>query len=374
MNSGVPGGGGPTIVFLAPNWLGDVVMSMPLLNLLRSATFGSAAAQARLVLAVRGRWAPLFAADPRLDGLLPVARTGRHAGGRGLLRLASDLRRQGAQGIVLGPPSFRAGAASWLARIPVRVGFRTDGRGIFLNAGLDFPGRGVGHYSRQLLALGHEVVSKLGGKAGPPTVTQASPLLPGLVPEMPAGLDQGPPVWAMGVGTTYGQAKDWPLPRVLEFVSAVVDQEGVRVVLLGQGDPFSVPAESGAGSLPRVRRELAGGPGVVDLIGRTSLQTAAGILSGARIFVGNDSGLMHLAAALGTPTVGIFGSSDPGWTAPLGALTAVVAPEGFACSPCFRPTCNQERFCLDALPADRVLGVARSVLAAKGAPAGEGVP
>ncbi len=358
---------GPRILVLAPNWLGDVVMATPMLNLLRSSVFGARAGRARLALAVRRRWSPLFSRDPRLDELLMVERTGRHSGVRGLVRLASDLHGMNAGGIVLGPPSWRAGAAAWLARIPQRVGYRTDARGMFLNAGLDFPGRGRGHFSRQLLALGEELVRRLGGRPGSQEEALAAPMLPGLVPEDPPGLKEGPPVWVMGVGTTYGNAKMWPRSRTEEFLTAAVDRFHVRIVLLGDGRSFGRrPGEAAGVPLPPVRGDLAGGPGIVDMIGRTTLPQVAGILGGARVFVGNDSGLMHLAAALGTPTVGIFGSSDPHWTAPLGPWTQVVAPEGFPCSPCFRPTCNQPRFCLDALTADRVLSAACDVMAAAG--------
>ncbi len=371
MTSG--GGQGPGILVLAPNWLGDVVMATPLLNLLRSSVFGTQARRARLVLAVRRRWSPLFAGDPRLDDLIPVARTGRHAGIRGLWRLAVDLRGVSAAGIVLGPPSWRAGAAAWLARIPHRVGYRTDARGMLLNAGLDFPGRGRGHFSRQLLVLGEELIRRLGGRPGTQEAALAAPMLPGLITREPPGLGEGPPVWVLGVGATYGSAKAWPRPRIEEFLRAVVERFGARIVLVGDGEGFLRTSAGRTGSLlPPVRGDLPGGAGIIDMIGRTTLPQVAGILAGARVFIGNDSGLMHLAAALGAPTVGIFGSSDPRWTAPLGPRTAVVVPDGFPCSPCFRPTCNQPRFCLDALTADRVLSAACGVMAEAGGSPVEG--
>ena len=124
-------------------------------------------------------------------------------------------------------------------------------------------------------------------------------------------------------------------------------------------------------NVPRLRRKSdvpwrddpAGGAGVVDLVGRTTLVEAAVLLRGADVFVGNDSGLMHLAAALGTPTVGIFGSTSPAWTGPRGPRTTVAAAEGFDCQPCFRRTCNRPRFCLDALTPSMVLDAADRLVA-----------
>jgi heptosyltransferase-2 len=112
------------------------------------------------------------------------------------------------------------------------------------------------------------------------------------------------------------------------------------------------------------RHEPAGGPGVVDLVGRTDLREAAALLRAGEVFVGNDSGLMHLAAALGRPTVGLFGSSSPHWTAPRGPWVRVLAAAGFPCRPCFRKTCNQPRFCLDTIAAAEVVDAANALATA----------
>ena len=103
------------------------------------------------------------------------------------------------------------------------------------------------------------------------------------------------------------------------------------------------------------RSELPGGAAIVDLVGTTDLGVAVGVLKAARVFVGNDSGLMHVAAALGLVTVGIFGSSNPDWTSPRGRLTGTVVADGFECRPCYRRRCNQAEFCLDQVTADAVL-------------------
>jgi ADP-heptose:LPS heptosyltransferase len=110
------------------------------------------------------------------------------------------------------------------------------------------------------------------------------------------------------------------------------------------------------------RTQVAGPVGGVDLTGRTDLASAVAILRGATIFVGIDSGLMHLAAALGLPTVGLFGATSPAWTAPRGELTRVLAVEGFACQPCFRRRCNQETFCMTTLSGEAVYRASHDLL------------
>lgn len=359
--------GAPRILLLAPNWLGDVVMTTPLISLLSRARFGARDVRADIILAVRRAWLPLFEADPRVAAIFPVERSGRHGGFAGIWRQARDLGRQKGDAIILGPPSLRAGLVSRLAGIPQRFGYRTDGRGLFLNAGLDFPGRGHGHYSDQLADLGRALLARLQGRVADSVGAATGPLLPGCARQAMPGWDEGPPVWALGVGATYGGAKAWPRAKVLEFLALVVNRHRVRLVLLGAGPAYLGDSPDGLA----VRRELAGDAGIVDLVGRTSLPQVCDLLARSRVFVGNDSGLMHLAAAMATPTVGLFGSSDPNWTAPLGNRTRVLKPEGFACSPCFRPECNQAQFCLDALAADGVLLAVEDLLECRTQPTGK---
>jgi heptosyltransferase-2 len=170
---------------------------------------------------------------------------------------------------------------------------------------------------------------------------------------------------------TYGAAKGWPAARAAEFLRAAVAREGRRVILLGDGAAREATDQLRAlGDLPW-RREAAGGEGVVDLVGRTDLLAAAGWLRAAAVCVSIDSGLMHLAAALGTPTLGLFGSTSAAWTGPRGERTATLAAAGFPCQPCFRRRCNQEVFCMDSLSGEDVARAARELALS---PAGGAVP
>jgi heptosyltransferase-2 len=163
-------------------------------------------------------------------------------------------------------------------------------------------------------------------------------------------------------GTTFGEAKVWPAARLGDFLELALHQEKVRIVLLGDGTAREFTNVLKKRFQDNWSKEFISELAVVDLTGQTDLPAAARILKTASVFVGNDSGLMHLAAALGCPTVGVFGSSSPDWTAPLGSNTRVVFPAGFPCRPCYRKTCNQAEFCLDALTAEAVLAAVQAVL------------
>jgi len=344
----------PVILVLAPNWLGDVIMGSPLLSRLAAAA-GPDGRRPAVHLAVRRPWAPLFARDPRLAGLVTVERRGRHGGPAGILRLGADLRRVGADAVVLGPPSLRAGLAARLSGAKVRVGYRSDGRGFLLNEALPVPARGSRHHADELTALGDRTLAACGLAAGDREREDAWGLLPGLREAPAADPGAGPPVWVLAPGTTYGEAKVWPLANAAEFARRAVADRGVRLALLGDAAAGAFAAELVRMVPGGARRDLPGPAGLVDLTGRTTVAEAAALLRASEGFVGNDSGLMHLAGALGVPTVGLFGSTNPGWTAPLGPAVRVVAADGFPCRPCYRRTCNQPVFCLATVGAGPVL-------------------
>ena len=356
----------PRILLHLPNWLGDVIMTTPLIEFLLGAFSAQpVGSRPELALAVRPAWSPLFAGDARLAGLVPVDRRGRHGGPAGIPRLAADFRRGRYDAVVLGPPSLRAGLTARLAGIPLRIGHATDGRGPLLNAAVPRGVRGSRHYAWEMLELGLVLLDRL-GLAAPllPTGGLPSPALPGCasLSRQPFG-GGGRPLWAVAPGTTYGEAKTWPLERMREFVAAAVAVDGARVVLLGDAQAAVFAAGLRQDSILSWGEDPGRDTDIIDLTGRTDLPAVVRVLKAAAGFVGNDSGLMHLAGALGVPTVGIFGSSNPDWTHPLGARTAAVTAAGFPCRPCYRRTCNQAQFCLETVAAAAVAAQLRSLLA-----------
>ncbi len=340
------------LLLVLPNWLGDLVMTLPALDRLAAAAH---AAGMGVDVSVRRRWAPLLQADPRIDGCILYERTGRHAGWLGVGRLASCWRAAPAAAAVITPPSLRMAAAAALARIPIRVGQSTDGRRFLLTHAVA-PGRPRGrrHYGDEMSDLARAALAACDLRDQEPD-TAAVPSLPGLAARPAADLGAGPPVWVLAPGTTYGPAKTWPVLHMAAFVTEAVRARGVRVLLLGDASTRSLACAIRDAASVSWRDETAGPAAAIDRVGRTDLLAVVDILRSAEVFVGNDSGLMHVAAALGVPTVGIFGSSSPAWTAPRGANARALTAVGFPCQPCFRKTCNQPRFCLDTVTAGTVL-------------------
>lgn len=362
------------LLLAAPNWLGDLVMATSLLDLFDVGAERAGLPRPELHVSVRRRWRPLLEGDPRLAGLLEYRRTGRHAGLAGIWRQARDWRATGPGAAILLPPSLRAGLAARMSGLGPRVGFRGDGRDLLLSDPVTRPRRGTLHYTEELARLYAAWVRAVTGSPAPDGLPVPAPRLAAPSGPVPPGLADGPPIWAVAVGATYGDAKTWPPTRAAELASALFERGGVRVVLLGEASARPYADEIRSRVDAPWRETLAGDAGGVDLVGRTDLIGLAGLLSGAAVFVGNDSGAMHLAAALGTPTVGIFGSSSPVWTRPLGARAAVVAAEDFPCQPCFRRSCDQPRFCLDTIGSARVLAAADALLEAPGAAPGRRLP
>lgn len=351
------------VLVVLPNWLGDLIMATPLLDLLGQSGVG-AAWPLEVVAVVRRRWAPLLTRDPRIRTIIPYQRTGRHAGWRGVARLARAWRQAQADAVVLCPPSLRMALVARLAGIPRRVGYATGGRSPLLTLALpQTRPRGRLHHSEEFRRLGLALLETLGLR--PVGDAADLPTLPGLASLAPTPLAAEPPLWVLAPGATYGPAKTWPAQRAAEFLTFAVREEGVRVAIVGDTATTAFASElRGLTGDLHWRRELDGPAAVVDLVGGTTLVDLAALLKSTQAFLGNDSGVMHLAAALGVPTLGLFGSSSAAWTAPRGPRARALTASGFTCQPCFRKTCNRAVFCLDTLTGLEVYGTLKALVAA----------
>jgi heptosyltransferase-2 len=355
------------ILIQAPNWLGDVVMTTPLLTWLDQRRNRPDGSRLKLHLGIRRIWAPLFVDDPRIDSLVIHERRGAHAGFAGNLRHVRMVKDEHLDAVLIGPPSLRAALVAALARIPRRIGHGGEGREVLLTDRLPRGLRGSRHYSQEMLEMGEALLGETLDRNDLPVTS-----MNGCSALAPVDTGAGPPVLAVAPGTTYGEAKTWPVSRVADFMNLMVSEHGMRVVLLGdaQAAPFVTALKklvTGTWS-----PDFNGGSAFVDLTGRTDLPGVVRVLKACRGFAGNDSGLMHVAAALGVPTVGIFGSSNPDWTAPMGPSAAAVVAEGYACRPCYRKTCNQPRFCLEDVSSSSVRDALMNLMASGLTAGGDG--
>jgi heptosyltransferase II len=311
-----------------PNWLGDTVMAVPAIRALR-ATFP----EARLLLA--GPWAELLAGQGLADVLVgyPLSWSGR-------LRTADTMRSFAGETAVLLPNSFEAALAALYWRARRRIGFAADGRRWLLTDAPPLPEPRRHQVDEYLL-----LVERLGAAA-----TERVPRLTALEPDAEGrrrvrdllrecGAPEGKPWVGIHLGAAYGSAKVWARERVVEFCRDG-PARGLVPVLLGAPADVSLAAD--------VQREVS----AVSLVGRDGPQLLAAVLAEMAALVAGDTGVAHLAAALGTPVVTLFGPTDPALSAPRGR--ASVVRHAVPCAPCFYRTCPIDHPCMLGITADTV--------------------
>ena len=324
------------LVVTAPNWLGDAVMSLPLLGLLSSldnvqVTVLAPPATARIYGGING-----------LDELVIYARPRRSRGLGWQRRLLSHLRPAAA--IIL-PPSFSSALPPFLSGIPIRTGYRTDGRGILLTEALPAENMQTKHVSENYLELGRTTAGRLGL-----SIPDTHPIPRIRVQEWESKrLDQlldavGAPrrrFCLIAPGAAYGSAKTWP--ETAWRVAIQMLSSELPVVLSG-GPSDRATAGRLAGNLENV----------FNLAGRTSLGEFLALVERAGVLIANDSGAPHAAGSLGTPAVVIFGSTSPSWTKPAGEPIEIIR-QPILCSPCFLRKCPTHLECFRQIePADVV--------------------
>jgi heptosyltransferase-2 len=308
-----------------PNWLGDTVMAVPALRALRE-TFPDA----RVLLA--GPWVTLLAGQGLGDVLVayPRAWSGR-------LRAADTVRSFAGDTVVLFPNSFEAAATAMYWRGRRRVGFAGDGRRWLLTDALSLPEprlHQVDEYLHLVGVLGARATAREPRLAPPEpygdTRQRARDLL------LLAGAPEGKPMVGVHLGAAYGPAKVWVRERIVEFCR-LGPSLGVVPVLLGA--PSDEPLAAA------VAREVP----AVSLVGRDSPDLLSSVLAEMAALVCGDTGVAHLAAALGTPVVTLFGPTDPALSAPLGRVAVV--RHAVPCAPCFYRACPIEHPCMRGISA-----------------------
>lgn len=334
------------IVVRGPNWLGDLVMAAPSIRAVADRW-----REATVQVAVPAAFAPLVPLlHPRVTGL------GLEGGGvRALNRHVEQLRDGAFDLALLLTNSFASALAVRRAGIPERWGYRRDGRGWLLTRAVQrrrvrrTSPHHADYYAGLLEAL---------DLPRPPLDVQA--VLPQAVRTeavallREAGWDGRAALLACAPGAAYGTAKQWPPAHVARVVDGWT-ADGGCVVLVG------APADRVAATqvLAHVASRAGDGPRghVIDMTGRTSLLMLAGVLRAASRVLANDSGAMHLAAALGTPTVTVFGPTREEATAPLGPHR--ILTHDVWCRPCMLRECPLDHRCMTRVPPERVLAALR---------------
>lgn len=333
------------LLLRSTNWLGDCLMTLPAAWQLRQLL----PASARLHVLAPAFLAPLWSACPWVDGVISMA--GKRISAAEIAQVKALKLGVG----VIFPNSFGSAMDLWQCSLPLRVGRSGRLRSLLLtHAQREWP-RGENVGTCHQLSYYLELVSAF----GPVRLDSACPRLE-VKPGVAESLGVSGSGWlALAPGAAYGPAKQWPMESFREL-AAWHHGCGGRVLLVGTGKEAAVAAAVAEAA-----------PGAINLAGKTSLAELMAVLAAADAVVANDSGAMHLAAALGTPGVGIFGSTDPVGTGPLGAPWQLVLAS-VPCRPCFRrecPLCSpEERYCcLRSITPAEVIGTLATVLAGRDA-------
>ena len=333
------------ILIRANNWIGDVVMISPAVRAIREHF-----RQARIAILAK-RWVlDALRGSPTFDDLIEYDSEGAHRGPVGRLRLARPLRRQRFDLAVLFQKAFDAAAIAVLAGARLRVGYATDRRSMLLTHALAPPPADT-HHVDAFLGLARALGCPVGDPRpffhlDAPARDAASAILGG------AGSPDRSPLVALHPGASK-EPRAWHPERFGILGRRVAEQAGARVALLGAPGEREI-LERTMTPIPPERRLLL----PLDL----SIKVVGAILERSDLFVGSDSGPMHVAAALGVPTVGIFGPGSPARTAPVGPPgRVVVIGKGYPCSPCrqefFRecpPSPSGKPFCLEEIRVEEV--------------------
>ena len=340
--------GGKILVY-SPNWIGDAVMSIPALKGIRR-TFPRSEIHVLAVPWVR----EIYSLSGIPDGIIPYDRNRKHKGLKGLLNISRLVKEHRFSVAFIFPNSWRSALIPWLARIPVRVGFSGRYREIFFlthsrKPEQDFKQKHQVFYYLNIVSILNSEIRKYHAKL---TKTPFLDSTSGDFPDINSlatkyGLDPRKPWFALAPGASYGDAKLWWPERFSAVAAGVATEFGAQVIILG----------SSSDSKTAARIALKAKANVFDLTGKTTLREAMGLLRHSRTLLTNDSGLMHLAAALGVPLVAIFGSTDPVRTGPFGNPDITTVLEATVeCHPCFERVCpGKGKICMTEIEVEDVM-------------------
>ena len=335
------------ILIRATNWVGDAIMALPALRAVRKRF-----PEAEIAIVGRPYVADIYRDQEICNQLIPYDPKGLHAGFSGRERLAAKLREQKFDVALLLQNAFDAAWMAWRANIPERIGYARDGRSFLLTKAVPLPRHGEIPAHEKFYYL------ELLRRAGWLDSVQDETFIGLHVSEekrrsadeflCKAGVRRGALRIAIGAGASYGSAKCWPPPRFAEVANRLQSEVDADVILFGTAAEASVATA--------ISSEMRRTP--IDLTGKTTIADLPALLSQCHLFIGNDSGAMHVAAAVGLPVVGVFGPTDPEGTSPVTPRCTIVQQKPY-CSPCFLRRCPTDHRCMTAITAEMVEAAAR---------------
>ena len=343
------------IIIRGTNWVGDAIMSIPAMKEIRRLYPG-----AHISLLVRPWVRDVYAAADFVDEVIEFDKQTRHEGPAGLWHLSRDLRKGRFDMAILLQNAFEAAFLAWLAGIPIRVGYARDFRSLLLTHPCKINAEVMKvhqiYYYLEILSQ----VGLLGQRLWRDPHYSYSLSIPvcdsdclGAKRLLAArGIRAGDILVGINPGASYGGAKRWLSERFARVADELSSSCNARVVIFGALSE-RVIAEQVASQMTQA---------AVVLAGETTLGQLMALIRQCSLFITNDSGPMHLAAALDVPQIAIFGSTSEIATGPINA-DAQVIKNSVPCSPCFLRECPTDFCCMTGIEVDEVLAAAREKLA-----------
>jgi heptosyltransferase II len=326
------------ILIRATNWVGDAIMALPALRAVRTRF-----PEAEITILARPYVAAIYRNQQVCNNTMFVEKT---------RDIVGELRAQKFDVALLLQNAFEAAWIAWRAGIPERIGFARDGRTILLTKAVPLPKPGEIPVHEQYYYL--ELIRRAGWLDSLPGESFIRLNIPAENREraaeflLSAGAKPGSMRIAIGAGASYGSAKCWPPGRFAELVNRLQAQAQADVILFGTSTEAAVSSAIAAG--------MNHPP--IDLTGKTAIDELPALLSQCHLFIGNDSGAMHVAAAVGLPVVAVFGPTDPFGTAPVTPRCSIVQEKPY-CSPCFLRRCPTDHRCMTRVTPAAVEAAAR---------------
>jgi heptosyltransferase II len=329
------------ILIRATNWVGDAIMALPAIRAIRNHP------DAHIAILARSYVADIYRDQNVAHELIIYDHRGKHAGISGRERLASELRSRKFDVAILLQNAFDAAWLAWRAGIPQRIGYARDARSILLTRAVPVPKPDEIPAHEKFYYL--ELLRRAGWIDSVPDERfiklQVNEVSRNRAAEQLAAAGVRPHAikLAIGAGASYGSAKCWPPSRFAELANQLQAQWDADVILFGAAGETDVSSA--------IASEMRRAP--IDLTGKTTVADLPALLSQCHVFIGNDSGAMHVAAAVGLPAVAIFGPTDAFGTAPVTPRHSIVRQQPY-CSPCFLRRCPIDHRCMTRITAGEV--------------------
>ncbi len=336
------------ILIRSTNWVGDAILTTPAIRAIRKNFPHS-----EITILAKPWVVPVFEENPHVDSIMIYESNNRHKGWRGRLRLIRDIRKKKFDLAILFQNAFEAAIIACVSRIPIRLGYDTDGRGLFLTHSVPVTRNAkfkdiheTDYYLGMLTPFGLTPDgSTLTLKISESNHRSADKLLTGY------GIGESDQIVGINPGATYGSAKRWFSERYAALADKIQDRYGSHILI------FGAPGEKEIGQ--KVTQLIK--KSTINLCGRTTLGEAIALINRCNLFITNDSGLMHVAAALDIPLVAIFGPTNPGTTGPIGTKSKIVRMP-VPCSPCLQPDCATDHQCMKEISVDMVFDVVKTLV------------